>query len=85
MGNTHESHTLGIWLNLTAPRTSPCSTGPASRPYHDAPREFDARGAAGYAFQTMSAAKPIPLISVDEYLAGELLSERKHEYSAGRV
>jgi Uma2 family endonuclease len=33
----------------------------------------------------MSAAKPIELISVEDYLAGEALARRKHEYSAGRV
>ena len=33
----------------------------------------------------MTAAKPIELISVEDYLAGELLAKRKHEYSAGRV
>jgi Uma2 family endonuclease len=33
----------------------------------------------------MTAAKQIELISVEEYLAGELVSKVKHEYSAGRV
>jgi Uma2 family endonuclease len=33
----------------------------------------------------MTAAKHIELITVEEYLAGELLAKRKHEYSAGRV
>ena len=33
----------------------------------------------------MSVAKPIEFISVDDYLAGEKMAKRKHEYSAGRV
>jgi len=33
----------------------------------------------------MSAVKPIALISAEDYLAGELLAKRKHEFSAGRV
>lgn len=33
----------------------------------------------------MSAAKPIELISVEDYLAGEETARQKHEYSGGRV
>jgi Uma2 family endonuclease len=33
----------------------------------------------------MSAAKPIALISIDDYLAGECTAQHKHEYAAGRV
>jgi len=33
----------------------------------------------------MTAAKRIELISVDQYLAGELVSDVRHEYLAGRV
>ena len=33
----------------------------------------------------MSAAKPLLLISIDDYLAGELVSPVKHEYVAGTV
>ena len=33
----------------------------------------------------MTAAKRLALVSVDEYLAGELVSEVRHEYLAGRV
>jgi Uma2 family endonuclease len=33
----------------------------------------------------MSGAKAIALVSVDDYLAGELRAKHKHEYSAGRV
>jgi Uma2 family endonuclease len=33
----------------------------------------------------MTAAKQIELVSVDDYLAGELVSDIKHEYSAGYV
>jgi Uma2 family endonuclease len=33
----------------------------------------------------MTAAKKIEPVSVEDYLAGELLAERKHEYMAGRV
>jgi Uma2 family endonuclease len=33
----------------------------------------------------MSAAQPAGFISIDEYLAGELVAKQKHEYSAGRV
>jgi hypothetical protein len=33
----------------------------------------------------MTAAKQIELVSVADYLAGELLSDTKHEYSGGYV
>jgi Uma2 family endonuclease len=33
----------------------------------------------------MSAAQPAGFISIEEYLAGELVAKEKHEYSAGRV
>ena len=33
----------------------------------------------------MSAAKPMPLLSVDDYLAGEVVSPIKHEFLAGVV
>jgi Uma2 family endonuclease len=33
----------------------------------------------------MSAAQPAGFISIEEYLAGELVAKQKHEYSAGRV
>lgn len=33
----------------------------------------------------MTAAKKLNLISVDDYLAGELVSPIKHEYLGGRV
>lgn len=33
----------------------------------------------------MTAAKQVELISVEDYLSGELVSEVKHEYSGGRV
>lgn len=33
----------------------------------------------------MTAAKQIPLVSVDEYLAGERISRDKHEYAGGYV
>src|SRR5690242_20894189 len=33
----------------------------------------------------MRAAQPAGFISIEEYLAGELIAKQKHEYSAGRV
>jgi len=33
----------------------------------------------------MTAARPLELVSVDDYLAGELVSDVKHEYSGGYV
>jgi Uma2 family endonuclease len=33
----------------------------------------------------MTAAKPIDLVSIDDYLAGELASDAKHEYLGGRI
>jgi Uma2 family endonuclease len=58
--------------------------GTAMLLFQSPPSGIESFHAPGYGSR-MSAAKPLSLVSEQQYLAGEKLARHKHEYSAGRI